>query len=631
MIRVLIYSLVTCQSENLGFEINQNKIGTQLFQWPFKSIEKECVEYLAPNGYAWLQTSPINAHPKDAFDGFVFPWYLAYQPLSYRIGNRLGSEQDFIDMVTTCKSVGVDVVVDVVLNHNAFIDKADDGGFNVNQPWTTKNLAQNLPDLGFNASHYNDATCNGDIVNWDNEFERYNCRILTLSDIKTSDAFVRTTMANFLNRLIDIGVIGFRTDLAVCIPANDWRAIFSQVKNNYRGNRPFLGQEAYDFSSPQGRNYRSYPSLGRIYNVDYSRAVGRSFTNFETNTLDQLPQLLSGLQLREDQSAVFIENHDKERNEEGEVFFPLSRRNNAWWYRQAIAFNILYPYGYSIVHSGYRFTWRGGESVLREDPISAPYNETGYILPVTMDKGVCQGAWLCQHRWSDVAPLVKVRNFIGDVQPTINTNGRTSNQIWWSIPSKALIAINSAQGTQVIQDMTNVVASGLAPGTYCNQVYAIAVGDECQLLPGVVVDQEQIRYVVGGDGRLQLNIRRQDRSRVVVLYAGPQGKTTTGGVSPTVPTTTPTRFEIVHDAGQGNSVFVVGTFNNWNTCAAVPCQFNPGNRWTCGPVELESGKMYRWKAIKLGSSSSTVCESPVWQGGSDQGVSGGASLAATSF
>jgi hypothetical protein len=34
-------------------------VGVQLFQWPFADIAKECVDFLGPNGYAFVQTSPV--------------------------------------------------------------------------------------------------------------------------------------------------------------------------------------------------------------------------------------------------------------------------------------------------------------------------------------------------------------------------------------------------------------------------------------------------------------------------------------------------------------------------------------------------------------------------------------------
>lgn len=36
-----------------------------------------------------------------------FPWWQRYQAVSYKLGSRSGSEQEFIDMVQRCNAVGV--------------------------------------------------------------------------------------------------------------------------------------------------------------------------------------------------------------------------------------------------------------------------------------------------------------------------------------------------------------------------------------------------------------------------------------------------------------------------------------------------------------------------------------------
>ena len=42
-----------------------------------------------------------------------------YQPVSYQLASRSGNESEFIDMVQQCRQHGVDICVDVVINHMA--------------------------------------------------------------------------------------------------------------------------------------------------------------------------------------------------------------------------------------------------------------------------------------------------------------------------------------------------------------------------------------------------------------------------------------------------------------------------------------------------------------------------------
>jgi alpha-amylase len=66
------------------------------------------------------QVSPATEDIGDFAAGQSFPnWYTRYQPVSYDITSRSGSAAAFEDMVSRCSAVGVDIIVDVVLNHMA--------------------------------------------------------------------------------------------------------------------------------------------------------------------------------------------------------------------------------------------------------------------------------------------------------------------------------------------------------------------------------------------------------------------------------------------------------------------------------------------------------------------------------
>ncbi|KAI8905815.1 glycoside hydrolase superfamily [Gorgonomyces haynaldii] len=618
-------------------------VGVQLFQWPFRDIAKECVEFLGPNGYSFVQTSPVQAHVADAKDGWTLPWYLIYQPLGYNIGNRLGTEEDFKAMVQTCKNAGVDIVVDVVLNHNAYFGLSGQGGFGSTNPWSSSIKAESFPDPGFTAEHYHDNICNGPI-DWNNDFSVWNCQLAKLVDVATEHPYVRSKIVEFLNKLTSYGVVGYRTDIAKCVPLADWLAISSKLTPNYRNLKPFFSQEV-GFAFADG-TYKNYELNGRVMNFDYGTTVGQAFRNLYGQTTDKLESIIARQLLSDGNSTVFIENHDKERDPQGVDNWATSQIST-WFYKQAIAFNILYPYGLPIVHSGYGFQYRGGEPT-RELPVSAPYGPDGLILSVPrFANNTCGNGWLCQHRYSDVFPLVRVRNYLADglgYKPKINTNGPGSNQIWWNVPGKAFVVINSAQGNRgSAEDMIQTLDTGLPAGTYCNMVYGFASGNTCQLWPGVVLgNQETVQYVVNAQGRTTVRIRSGDKSRVVALYTATDGVIqpvvpstsvvpttvaptvtitdifTTVAPTPTaVPTTVAVSFKVTHDTGVGDAVYVVGSFNNWDTCNAVKCNWSAGNVWQCGPTNLQPGTVYQWKAIQFGTRTGTTCKTPVWQSGNN--------------
>ena len=53
------------------------------------------------------QVSPANEHHV-VVDGYKnYPWWQRYQPVSYHMGSRSGTEAEFKDMVKRCNNVGV--------------------------------------------------------------------------------------------------------------------------------------------------------------------------------------------------------------------------------------------------------------------------------------------------------------------------------------------------------------------------------------------------------------------------------------------------------------------------------------------------------------------------------------------
>ncbi|KHJ88756.1 hypothetical protein OESDEN_11447 [Oesophagostomum dentatum] len=77
-----------------------------LFEWKWTDIAKECEDFLQYYGYGAVQTSPPNEHITLTQNNDV-PWWVRYQPVSYKLISRSGNEEQFIDMVNRCNNVGV--------------------------------------------------------------------------------------------------------------------------------------------------------------------------------------------------------------------------------------------------------------------------------------------------------------------------------------------------------------------------------------------------------------------------------------------------------------------------------------------------------------------------------------------
>jgi alpha-amylase len=93
-----------------------------LFEWNWASVANECTTVLGPAGYGGVQVAPPQdpvkrQHLGDGSDVVLHPWWEVYQPVSYKLKSRMGSEAQFQAMVKACRKAEVKVYVDAVINH----------------------------------------------------------------------------------------------------------------------------------------------------------------------------------------------------------------------------------------------------------------------------------------------------------------------------------------------------------------------------------------------------------------------------------------------------------------------------------------------------------------------------------
>ena len=176
------------------------KVIVQLFEWNWPSVASECQSTLGPKGYGYVQVSPPQEHVRGN------QWWLAYQPVSYRIESRKGTRAQFQSMVNTCHAAGVKVIVDAVINH---MSGQDNGGTG----WAGSSYSHyDYPGI-YQTQDFHHCGRNGgdDIANYNDRYEVQNCELVNLSDLKTESDYVRTKIASYLNDLLSLGVDGFRT------------------------------------------------------------------------------------------------------------------------------------------------------------------------------------------------------------------------------------------------------------------------------------------------------------------------------------------------------------------------------------------------------------------------------------
>ncbi|CAJ0596055.1 unnamed protein product [Cylicocyclus nassatus] len=111
-----LFALATADPYEYPNTLPDRQVMVHLFEWKWKDIAAECENFLQYYGYGAVQVSPPMEHIT-LIQNNDMPWWVRYQPVSYKLISRSGNEEEFKDMVDRCNKVGVRIVVDTVINH----------------------------------------------------------------------------------------------------------------------------------------------------------------------------------------------------------------------------------------------------------------------------------------------------------------------------------------------------------------------------------------------------------------------------------------------------------------------------------------------------------------------------------
>ncbi|MEV5597489.1 carbohydrate-binding module family 20 domain-containing protein [Streptomyces sp. NPDC052496] len=415
-----------------------------MFERSFSSVAKACTEELGPAGYGYVQISPPNEHLAGN------PWYTAYQPVSYKIGTKLGDRSDLKSMIDTCHAAGVKVVADTVINHMANASGTGSAG----SPFSKYDYPGTYSGADLD-------TCRKKIVNYRDRWESQNCEMGDLPDLDTGEEHVRKTIADYLNDLLSLGVDGFRVDAAKHIPEGDLVNIKSRLTDpGVYWKQETIGAPGEDVQPAE------YYGTGDVQEFHYAYDLKRVFTKEKLAALKNFGEGWN--YLRSDKASVFVTNHDTERNGGS-----LSYKDGAA-YTLAHVFMLAWPYGSPDVHSGYEFT---------DHDAGGPNNGKAD----TCDKG----GWKCQHAWREIASMVKLRNTAAGT-PVTHWWDNGGNQIAFGRGDKAYVAVNH-EGSP----LTRTFQTSLPAGRYC----------DVQTGKAVTVDSSgQFTATLGADTALALHV-----------------------------------------------------------------------------------------------------------------------------
>lgn len=471
----------------------------QLFDWPWPAIGAECSNVLGPDGYAAVQISPPEEAVVLAASGY--PWWQAYQPVSYQLSSRFGTEAQLASMISACHAAGVKVYADVVLNH---MTGQVNGG--TGDAGTTFPDNFDYPPL-YSGSDFH--SCHTSITNWDDESQVWNCELSGLADLDTGSSYVRQQEASYLNSLIALGVDGFRWDSAKEMDPADIAAIEALL------TKPVVIYQDVEYGAGQPVTPDLYQSTGSLEEYRYGWDLYGAFTSGTLASLSNFgPSWNSAGLVPSADAVVFVDTQDTERA--GGVLTYATGAS----YTLASVFMLAWDYGTPRVLSDYAFSrYDQGPPSVGGNAIATP---------------ACgAGSWECEQRWPAIAGMVGWHNASGTA-PVANWWTDGSNAIAFSRGSAAWVAINAEIGP-----VTETFSTGLPAGTYCDVISGPpAAAGGCTGSPVTVNAAGQATVTVPAMGAVGIDV-------AAVASAAAVSET----VTVTVPTSTGASGDTVYLAG----------------------------------------------------------------------------------
>ena len=440
-----------------GRHAAQHDVQANLWEWNWTSVAGECTNVLGPAGYGGVQVSP----PADSLSRdytssdapILHPWWDVYQPVDYKLTSRFGNEQQFKDMVATCRRAGVKVYVDAVINHMTGQGTKSYGGVSYSK--------YTYPEYSYGDFHHrgtgpNDCpSSSGGIEDFNDFHQLTKCELLGLEDLRTDEPSVRMKIAGYLNKLIGYGVSGFRVDAAKHIGEDDLIAIQKLLHRTADGTRPFFALEVFPGSPGEGSQY-AFTRAGDVLGFDASYQLKNAFKSYPDSHVGNITSLRvwgedAGL-IPSDKSLVFVENHDTERGSD-----TLSYKDGA---TNTIANEFLLAYGYGTpqVYSAFAFT---------NSYDSPPSNADGYVTNTD-----CSNGWVCVDRYQGVLGMVKWHNAVGHA-PIRNWYDDGTNLIAFT-RGGGFFSTNNATSAKTV-----TVRTGLPAGTYCDVIHGSVAHGSC--------------------------------------------------------------------------------------------------------------------------------------------------------
>lgn len=377
-------------------------VGVIAFQQPWNTIARECEEMFAPEGIAYVEVSP----PQETIQGSQ--WWTSYQPVSYDLDSKLGTAQEFQSMIDTCRSLGVNVIADVVFNQSTYSTDDDTTQYGVaGTPFNpAKGRYPGFTDEegkhqdGLNAQDFHNYADGQEIKDYANQEEVQQGRLGSMWDLDSESEKVQDIQADYLVKLYTMGIRGFRMDASKHMHTDSLHGIKEKMAQR-------IGKDVDDIywiqeviatqDEAEGIQPRHYFQNGTVTQFGFLGEVKEKFTS-DIRGLQGLSDRLNET-IPSEYASVFVANWDSERDGTS-----LSYKDGVI-FELANGFMLAYDYGKPRILSDYKF----------DDPEDgAPYASDTSVpdLDMAQEFENPESNWNCEQRWNSIRGMIRFHNAV---------------------------------------------------------------------------------------------------------------------------------------------------------------------------------------------------------------------------
>lgn len=393
----------------------------KLWEWNYADVQQECRDVLGPAGVDAVQLSPVTEHI------LGHQWWVRYQPISASLNSRSGSAEQLREAVAECRKAGVEVVVDVVLNHMARPCSAAQGA------------PRGTPCVGWNGTSYGNRRTAG-ARGWDMASPQHfhhgdkeiwgecgvgpdtgflcgspittdcsccPCDMYGLPDWNLAVKAVQESHTRHLEELHHMGVTMLRIDAALYMEPE----LMSSILNRFPWDVVY--QEWWHELPLPGRT----DVFGLYRDLKFMRRVSEFLAVQDISRTQEVLDVDRGDFYIHPVEAVYPTCFHDGRSDGADPAIPTFKNGLAFHQQQL--FLLASPFPVTVVLWG-GYAWRsiddgppGCEGGQSHCAATSPQSEGCRATPTTSPSPPLEEftarPWICEHRWQGVAGLLRFR------------------------------------------------------------------------------------------------------------------------------------------------------------------------------------------------------------------------------